>query len=189
MIERINLSPTKSSPKRTWAVIYIITGLFFVIAGLGFYANYRSTVKKLVAIDQATNKSAQSDNDVVILKARIIVLKRSIAGRKNLIKKLSVDIKKINNIKGEKHYYSRVLQSIAEHLPKTVKCNKISVKGNNGSVNGVATLYDALPEFVDKLNKDHEVFSSAALQTIGKLAPPLSTKYTGYKFKIVFTLK
>ncbi len=189
MIERINLSPTKSSPKRTWAIVYIITGLFFVIAGLGFYASYRSTVKKMAEINLATNKSAQSDNDVVILQARILVLKRSIANRKSLIKKLSIGIKKYRNIKGKKHYYSRVLQSIAEHLPKSVKCNKITVNGNKGSINGIATLYDALPEFIDKLSNDRQVFSSAALQTIGKLSPPLSTVYTGYKFKIVFTLK
>ncbi len=189
MIERINLSPTKSSPKRTWAVVYIITGLFFVIAGLGFYASYRSTVKKLAEINLATNKSAQSDNDVIILQARVFVLKRSIANRKKLIQELSVDIKKNNNIRGQKHYYSRVLQSIAEHLPKSVKCNKVAVNGNAGSINGVATLYDALPEFVDKLKNDRKIFSSAALQTIGKLSPPLNTTYTGYNFKIVFTLK
>ncbi len=189
MIERINLSPTKSSPKRTWAIAYIITGLFFVIAGLGFYASYRSTVKKMAEINLAANKSAHSDNDVVILQARIVVLKRSIDSRKNLIKKLSINIKRSNNIKGKKHYYSRVLQSIAEYLPKSIKCNKISVDGNNGSINGIVTLYNALPEFVEKLNNDRKVFSSAALQTIGKLSPPLSAMYTGYNFKIVFTLK
>ncbi len=189
MIERINLAPTESSPKRTWAIVYIITVLFFVIAGLDLYAGYRSTVKKMAEINQAADKTAQSDNDAVIFKARIIVLKRSIADRKNLIKKLSIDIKKSSNIKDKKHYYSRVLQSIAERLPRYVKCNKITVKGKVGSINGIATLYNSLPEFVDKLNHDRKVFSSAALQTIGKLSPPLSTMYTGYNFKIVFILK
>ncbi|MFW8600223.1 PilN domain-containing protein [Desulfobacterota bacterium M19] len=189
MIERINLAPTKSSPGRTWAVVYIFTALFFVIAGLVLYTGYRSTVKKMAEINQAASKSAQSDNDVIIFQARIAVLKRSIASRKNLIRKLSVDIKKSSNIKAKKHYYSRVLQSIAERLPKSVKCNKIAINGNTGSINGIATLYDALPEFVDKLNRDRNVFSSAALQTIGKLSPPLNTMYTGYNFKIVFILK
>ncbi len=187
MIERINLAPRKAVPNKIWALIYILTGLLFVIAGLSLYVVYNSTAKKLNRIDMLANKSTQCDNNVTKLQSKVTALKVAIDNQKKLIHKLSINAKKTRTVQAQKHYYSRVLQGITEQLPDSIKCNKISVNRKDGTIDGTATLYNTLPDFVAKLHDDTSVFSSVTLQTIDK--SPLGDTTIEYKFKIVFTIQ
>ena len=189
MLERINLVPRKAAPNKIWAIIVSITCLFFMITVLNFYSIYSSTAKKLDEIALLNNQSAEYDNYLLILQDQVKAIKLSINNNKKLIKKLSINANKTNKVKEHKHYYSRALQSIAKQLPKSVKCNKVSVDGNNGSIEGIATIYDALPDFVDKLNDTSKIFSTASLQKIDQIPSPLNKSYAGYNFKIAFILK
>ena len=189
MIERINLVPRKATPDKIWAIIGTISGLFFIIAALYFYSIYSSTAKKFDETALLNNQSAEYDNNLLILMDQVKTINLSINDKKSLIKKLSLNANKTNKVNEHKHYYSRALQSIAKQLPKSVKCNKVSVDGNSGTIEGIATIYDALPDFVDKLNDTNKIFSTASLQKIDQTPQLLNTRSARYNFEIAFTLK
>lgn len=184
MLERINLVPARpiaaklkrAAPPVLGALLGVI--LLFVAgkySWLSFQLN--STVKELARLTAKAESAAQ-------FQVQQDLLSKELASLSNQMVQLKSEVARLTEPRGQRSNFSTVLSRIATALPGSAKCRAIVLHAGSGEIEGVATEYKDLPDFVAALKKDG-LCKQATLHDIDRAKAESGSRFS---YKIIFEL-
>jgi Tfp pilus assembly protein PilN len=151
MIYRVNLVPQKPFAERIKRVSpFILGGLFLVLCAF-FYFRATYLQNQIDHYDHEIRRLERAAGLTDEMTQQITELNVQITGLKEKHAELQNEVEKISGIKAEKNYYTVPLSHIASSLPDSIKCNKISFKGDLGTIEGVSVKHQDIPDFITNI--------------------------------------
>jgi Tfp pilus assembly protein PilN len=167
MLQRINLVPQTPVPQKIRKALPLsLAGLLLLIVGFLYLSHLRLTTKirQLDAeIQQIETRVQQSTNLATNLKQ----LADSVNQRKQRQGELQTQVTALSRQIEEKRSFSKLLATLSEAMPSSIKFEKITFKEQSGLINGSAVQYRELPELVSRLQADPQ-FKRVTLQDIDR---------------------
>lgn len=177
MLARVNLVPQKPLADRLRILVplLLVVGVGLVVVLVYFRHQLLTGELERVSQEVETISLLQTKS-----KAEMSALQQLAGELADLRKRQTLirdEVAKIETLRMEKRGYSQAIATIAGSLPGTLKCDKISFRQEQGTIEGVAASYRDLPPLVKAL-RGSPPFKDATLsnvdKVIGNSAEPLS---------------
>lgn len=167
MLQRINLVPQIPVPQKIRKALPLSLALLLllIVAFLSFsYLRLTAKIRQLdIEIKQIETRVQQSSNLATTLKQ----LADSVGQRKERQGQLQTQVAALSRQIEEKRSFSKLLATLSEAMPSSIKCDTIAFKEKSGLISGSAVQYRELPEFVSRLQAN-PLFARVTLQDIDR---------------------
>ncbi|MBU0675385.1 MAG: PilN domain-containing protein [Proteobacteria bacterium] len=165
--QRINLVPRKPFSNKVRKVTPLILLILLVALAVGLSTERKLIQERITSIDLevATIDANRIQNSTILaMKQALATELEDLARRRQDLVEL---VDKIEEIGRGKHHYSLIMNAISDNLPPTVRCNRITINGWSGVIEGTAVDYRSLPLMVNQL-KMESGFRDVQLQNVEK---------------------
>ncbi|MEW6593274.1 MAG: PilN domain-containing protein [Thermodesulfobacteriota bacterium] len=167
MLQRINLVPQTPVPQKirkalpfSLALLLLLIVAFLSLSHLRLTARLRQLDAEIARIETRLQQSTSLATD-------LRQLADSVAQRRQRQNELQTQVAALSRQIEGKRSFSKVLATISEAMPSSVKCDKLTFKEHSGLINGSAVQYRELPEFVSRL-QESPLFTRVTLQDIDR---------------------
>lgn len=166
-LQRINLVPQTPIPQRIRKALPFALAVLLLLIVTFLYTRHLQLVAKNHQLDAEIAQLETRVRHSTLLASDLKQLADAISQRKQQQGELQTQVESLSRQIAEKRSFSRVLATISEAIPSSVKCDKITFKGDAGLISGSAVQYRELPELVSRLQANPQ-FKRVTLQDIDR---------------------
>jgi len=154
MLQRINLVPGFSATDhlRRLMPLLLVGALLLIVVVLSgeYWWRQRQSAllaKEITALETATNQSEE-------LQKSILQLTSQIKSMRNQVDQTTDQANRLTGHISMKQNFSDILADIGQALPPSLRCEKITINHEGGSIEGLAVHYRELPQLANKLRRN-----------------------------------
>lgn len=167
MLQRINLVPQTPVPQKIRKALPLSLATLLLLIVSFLYVTHLRLSTKVRQLDAEIKEIETRVQQSTTLATDLKHLADMVSQRKQQQGELQAKVATLSQHIAEKRSFSRLLATISDVAPTSVKCDKISFKEKSGLINGSAVQYRELPEFVSRLQADPQ-FKQVTLQDIDR---------------------
>ena len=167
MFARINLVPQEPFSARLKILVPVILVAGIILASVTIYLQDRLVAARIARVEEETTRIQLNQAKASADLARLQALAAELDGLQKRKDVLQDEVGKIEAVRSKKRNYYLALNTIAQLLPDSLRCEKIVFRQNQGIIDGLAVHLRDLPLLVRSL-QDSQIFRSASLSEIDK---------------------
>lgn len=167
MLQRINLVPQTPIPQQIRRALPISLAVLLVLIVSFLFVSHLRLTAKIRQLDAEIRTSESRVRQSTTLATDLKQLADTVSQRRQQQGELQEQVTTLSRQLEQKRSFARLLATISEAMPTSVKCDKISFKEKAGLISGSAVQYRELPEFVSRLQADPQ-FKRVTLQDIDR---------------------
>lgn len=185
MLERVNLVPQLPLSERLRKATLPTAIILLVLAALFLMVDNKLLQSQFNGVDRKISIATKNSEAAATMQAHVAKLSQAVAAKREEIKRLGLRADQLGSLQTRKKHHSSVLAAIAQALPESIRCNKITFQDNGGLISGTALQYKELPGLIKALETD-PIFSGVTLHDLDRSTEADKTEFN---FTLSFGLR
>lgn len=167
MRQRVNLVPQQALAEKLKKITVPLICVLIAVGGVSIFINGQMIERKISRIEQKIEALNKRQQALIAQQTAIGQLSLSVKKMEGEIIQRRKTISNLSELPSQKKKFSTILAGIAQVLPSSARCEKISLKDDTGIILGQAVGYNDLPRFVKQLEALPELYS-VSLQVLNQ---------------------
>lgn len=185
MLRRINLVPKVPASTKLQRLLPLLLAVGLLLTAAVLYGENWRLSNQAAVLAAEINQLEIGARQAEALQATVQQYSGQVEAARKRSTELDQQVRRVAEPVAEKPAFSAVLAEISQAMPPSIRCNRITVRQDGGTIEGLAIQYRELPQLVNELRRNPR-FSSLTLMGIERGGERLDGPFS---FTIIFKLQ